>query len=135
MITAKWVTLNELKNIAKESKIGAGFFETSTDTATQYIAAYADGEFAGMGYLLPGGKSERVKKYAAVHDNYRRSGIGNLIFRMLIRRAYNAGYKSSVVFTPPEAVAFFIKLGYVTFGSHGGLVEMRRDGDVFGVCS
>ena len=75
----------------------------------------------------------------AVMQEERGKGYGDLVMRMLIRRAFEEGYDTQYIHAQVQARGFYEKLGFVACGDEfdeAGIphISMRRQGDVTGPC-
>ena len=116
MITAKW------------HKYG------DADNAIYFISAYYNDIPVAVGFYNAIKGNDIILGPLAVVSKYRRQGIGGLVMRMLIRRAFDCGYHETYVLTPLKEEGFFLKLGYSRIFLEGNYAYMRREGDVTGRC-
>lgn len=103
---------------------------------TDYIVAYEDDVPAAAGILSRRGDLFYIEQVAVVPE-FRGRRYGDLVVRMLIRRAFDSGAKSVYVNTPVETRGFFEKLGFVEIENNTGSrdkVTMVRTSDVSGCC-
>lgn len=75
----------------------------------------------------------------AVLKDYRKQGFGDLVVRMLIRKAYEMSFERQEIHAQIQAVGFYEKLGFVPFGEEfmeAGIPHtmMYHEGDVQGCC-
>jgi predicted GNAT family N-acyltransferase len=108
------------------------------DKTARHVLARVDGEPAGTGRLaVVDGRC--LLGRICVLKQHRGAGIGDLITRLLIRKASSLGFAEQYVHAQSRARAFYEKLGFEAFGEpffEAGLehVNMVHKGGVTGGC-
>ena len=101
-----------------------------------FVVAYVDNVPCALGFYNVIKSNTFTIGPVAVVKKYRMLGLGSLIMRMLIRRAYNSGHKENTILTPALTEGFFASLGYTRTSSNeaNNYIHMQRQGDVTGRC-
>jgi predicted GNAT family N-acyltransferase len=135
------VFINE-QNVPPELEIDG------TDEFAKGLVVYDNGIPAATGRLImlegPEGCSLQSQKNmtvgrVAVLKEYRGQGLGDLVVRMLIRRAFEEGHTTQVAHVQTHARGFYAKLGFYEVGEEyldAGIphITMVHEGDVGGNC-
>lgn len=75
----------------------------------------------------------------AVLKEHRGKGYGDLVVRMLIRKAFDSGAEVQYIHSQLHARSFYEKLGFIAYGEEyeeAGIphISMKHEGDVSGKC-
>ena len=143
MVSAKWITggsdnIKEVRRIL-EKNVPPELLKyiTQAQPDAKYIAVYSGGTLAAAGILDIAVINNEAAMIGpvAVSEAYRRQGLGGLIMRMMIRRAYERGYSRHFVTATEETAGFFESLGFIGVSTQkDSLIRMEREGDVGGEC-
>ena len=138
MVKAVWVSEKDSEELAIIKEIMRGVMESENVSAgSSCILVYADGVPVAAGVMDTAGAYGGAIKLGpvAVLEDYRRQRLGGLVMRMMVRRAYELGYNTQYVLSPPESAEFFRPLGFTrTNGGQYGLIKLKREGDITGHC-
>ncbi|MDR3090922.1 MAG: GNAT family N-acetyltransferase [Clostridiales bacterium] len=145
MITAEWVT--DLSGVyairrevfTEEQGIAEELDADGSDDGALHVLARENGEPAGTGRLKEIDGRYVIGRLAVRRDK-RGIGIGDLIARLLIRRAWELGARRQYVHAQLQAAPFYEKLGFKAVGEpyiEAGAkhVNMEREGDITGECA
>jgi predicted GNAT family N-acyltransferase len=105
-----------------------------TDGDAVHLVLYDNGTPAATGRMRVTDEGLVIGR-VAVLKAYRGQGFGDLVMRMLIRRAVEAGFGAQTVHAQITARGFYEKLGFEAYGEEfieAGIahISMRHDGDV-----
>lgn len=145
MVSTKWFTGNDdltdvhmirRKVFIEEQHVSESDEMDGTDDQAIHLAVYENGKAVATGRLM---SNDFVIGRVAVLKKHRGSRYGDLVMRMLIRKAYDMGGKEQVVHAQLSAYGFYEKLGFVAFGEEyeeAGIphINMKHIGDVSGGC-
>ena len=93
--------------------------EELEDGAFHIMVCEDDGTVVGVGRVHFNSEDEWQIRYMAVEENYRRSGIGEIVLSKLEEAAKSGGAGQIVLDARETAVAFYEKAGYeVTEPAH-----------------
>ena len=106
------------------------------DDRAFHLILYNDGVPAATGRLLYNGEYHIGR--IAVRKNMRQKGLGDLVVRMLLLRAFNDGADLVTISAQTHAVPFYERFGFVSSGSpyqEAGIehifMSVTRDGLIF----
>lgn len=147
MITTKWSNgesdLKDVHFIRREVFINEqGVSEEeemdNTDAGAIHLVAYDGERPVATGRILMQDGICLLGRIAVLKEE-RRKKYGDLIMRMLIRKAYGMGQKTQYIHAQLQAVPFYRTLGFTAFGEEyldAGIphISMSRDGDIGGEC-
>ena len=108
------------------------------DGECMHIVLYSDGKPAGTGRVLLSG-DDFILGRIAVLPEFRGQRLGDLIVRLMIRKAYLSGGVKQHVHAQLSARGFYEKLGFTACGdiyTDAGMehIDMVHFGDVSGNC-
>lgn len=109
-----------------------------TDADAIHLVAYEDGVPVSTGRILRADGQLVIGRIATIKE-YRKKGYGDLIVRMLIRKAFSMGEQKQHINAQISAQGFYEKLGFVAYGEifdEAGIahISMVHEGDVGGNC-
>lgn len=109
-----------------------------TDACAIHLVAYEDGAPVATGRILKADGQLIIGRIATVKE-HRKKGYGDLIVRMLIRKAFSMGEQTQHIHAQKAAQGFYEKLGFVAYGDvydEAGIehISMVHEGDVGGHC-
>lgn len=145
MVSTKWFAEDDdltdvhairRKVFIEEQNVSESDEMDGTDGQALHLAVYDNGKAVATGRVLTDGF---VIGRVAVLKAYRGNHYGDLVMRMLIRKAYDMGGHEQVVHAQLGARGFYEKLGFVAFGEEyeeAGIphINMKHTGDVTGAC-
>lgn len=144
MVSTKWFqglkdaeNFTSVRKSAMREEAGSG----QTDVTDEYDAfaynavVYEDGKAVGCGRLLYADRRYKIDRLCVLKE-YRRQHYGDLLVRMLIRRAVTIGAQDTYAQVPRDYATMFEKIGFDTAEDDGGrTLTMVKHGDVGGSCS
>lgn len=143
MISTKWVQgsdLNEiftLRNLVFRNELGFGdeFIYDEFDSFGKNVMLYDGEKFVGAGRLIFNNGQYIVDKICVL-EKFRNQSYGELIIRMLVRKAVTIGAKETYAYVQPEYESLFEKIGFINTKKSldNGLLQMVKTGDVGGNC-
>lgn len=146
MISSKWfkgtdtedVLLIRYRVFDDEMKIDKDLIIDEFDKTSFNVVVYDNNIPVGTGRLIFKKGQYEIGKIAILKE-YRRKKYGELIVRMLIRKAINIGAEEVYLNTLPISKDFFEKIGFNVIGNpydYRGIkyITMVRKGDVGGNC-
>ncbi len=106
------------------------------DTTAMHMLVFDGYTPIGTGRVMLDGEKAVIGRLAVLKD-FRREGIGDLIVRLLIRKAFDSGAKTQSLHAMTYCVDFYKKVGFEVISDEYlevGIphVTMERHGDVFG---
>lgn len=109
-----------------------------TDADAIHLVAYEDGKLVSTGRILNTDGQFFLGRIATLKE-YRKKGYGDLIVRMLIRKAFSMGAEKQYIHAQVSARGFYEKLGFEAYGGvydEAGIahISMVHEGDVRGSC-
>ena len=149
MIAAKWVLgtdeqdLTEIRAIRKEvfceeQKVPMDIEMDGMDLSAIHLLVCYDGTPAAAGRIwIENGRFTLGR--IAVLKEFRGKRLGDLVVRLLIRKAFDSGGKRQWLHAQIPAQKFYEKLGFTPQGDvyeEAGIphITMVREGDIFGKC-
>ena len=149
MIAAAWL-INGVDDLADVTRIYKTVFIEEQSLAearhdvkhmgeqAHFLVVYEGEKAIGTGCLCLDGERFVLKKIAVLKP-YRKTGIGDFMMRLLIRRAYEMGGSRQWLVANEATRGFYEKFGFVpAAGTFECLDEscvcMVRDGDISGHC-
>lgn len=82
------------------------------DESAIHALLFCDNKTVGTGRMLSDGRIGRV----AILKEYRKKGLGKKIVEAFIKEALNNSYKRVYLSAQHQAISFYEKLGFITFG-------------------
>ncbi len=150
MITSKWFIGSQgiddahyirRKVFIEEQGVSEEVELDGTDEFAMHVVLYYMEKPVATGRVLKmsDAKDEIVVGRVAVLKEYRGKHLGDLAVRLLIRRAFDAGFTKQVIHSQLSAKSFYEKLGFVAVGGEyeeAGIphINMERSGDILGDC-
>ncbi len=148
MVSTKWfkgmndfedVLLVRNKVFIDEQKISKDLITDEYDQISYNVVVYEKNEPVGTGRLIFKDSKYQIGRIAVL-DEFRGKRYGDLIVRMLIRKAVNIGAEEVHLHSQLNKKEFYEKIGFKTYGnpySEAGIehISMVRKGDVGGDCS
>ncbi len=123
MITTKWFKGNDdlidahtirAKVFIKEQKIAVELEMDNKDNLAHHIVLYHNNKAIATGRLLI--EDEFTIGRVAVLKEERGNGYGDLVVRLLIRKAFDLGATKVVVHSQVSAAKFYEKIGFIQVG-------------------
>lgn len=146
MVSSKWFKGADIEDILlirysvfkDEMKIDKDLIVDEYDKTSFNVVAYENNTPVGTGRLIFKENQYEIGKIAVLKE-YRCKNYGELIVRMLIRKAVNIGAEEVYLTTQPISKDFFEKIGFKVIGNpydYKGIkyIAMVRKGDVGGNC-
>lgn len=148
MISTKWFQNNDLAevlNIRTEVFINELNFNNSSisdeyDSFGKSVMVYDDGKAVGTGRLIFKDGKYIIDKLCVLKE-YRNNSYGELIVRMLVRKAVDMGAQKTYslidkldIVCKSQLKDIFDKIGFVTEKEENGIIIMVKHGDVGGHC-
>lgn len=147
MIRTKWIDGDRNLDAAiairkevfiREQNVPQDIEIDGTDAYALHLVVFDDSLPVATGRILKTG-DEFVLGRIAVLKEHRGLGYGDLVVRMLIRRAYEMGADKQIIHSQLHASGFYEKLGFKRFGeeySEAGIphINMIHEGDITGNC-
>ncbi|MDR1538973.1 MAG: GNAT family N-acetyltransferase [Clostridiales bacterium] len=148
MITTKWLLgsddledawLIRRKVFIEEQNVPEDLEMDGADAKALTLVAYDSGKPVATGRLIFSDSAALIGRVATLKEE-RKNGYGDLIMRMLIRKAYDSGFDEQVVHAQIGALGFYKKLGFSAYGQEyleAGIphISMSRRGDAPKNCS
>ena len=147
MVSTKWFTgeddLTDAFNIrrhvfTKEQGVPRDVDVDGSDADCIHLVVYENDVSVGTGRIMP--QEQHLIGRIAVLKEQRKSGFGDLIVRMLVRKCFEMGATVVNVHAQKPVVGFYEKLGFVKIGEEyeeAGMahVKMHKLEDVSGKCA
>lgn len=147
MITTKWFDGTEALDDAyairrevfmQEQNVSEEDEMDGTDSGAVHLVVYDGGIAVATGRLLKDNE-KYVLGRVAVRKEHRGEGYGDLVMRMLVRKAFMMGASEQYIHAQISARGFYEKLGFVAYGEEymeAGIphIHMVHTGDVGGCC-
>jgi ribosomal protein S18 acetylase RimI-like enzyme len=135
MIETKWLVgfSDDLSDAYELRKTALGFGPDKDDEDSFVLVAYEEGKPIATGRLYINDDICELGVLAVAKEK-RGEGVGDFVARILIRRAFDRGFKTQRVRSCENAVKFYEKLGFKTIAEDDGYTIMEREGDITGVC-
>jgi len=108
------------------------------DAVADHVVVYENNQPVATGRLV-NKEGQFILGRIAVLREYRGKGYGDLVIRLLVRRAFDMGATSVYIYAQHHAIPFYEKLGFKMVGKEfeeveKQKVEMIRISDVGGNC-
>lgn len=108
------------------------------DAVADHVVVYEQKQPIAAGRLVIKEEGFMLGRIAVLPE-HRGLGYGDLVVRLLVRRAFDLGAKEVYLHAQTHAVAFYEKLGFKTVGEkfiEAGIehIEMRCNSDITGNC-
>lgn len=141
MITTKWFQEKNLDGVLKlrkdvfldELKYEEEFIQDKYDIFAKNVVLYEDSIPVGTGRLIFKDGKYVIDKLC-VKKEYRNRRYGDLIVRMLVRKAVTLGAKKTYVMIDDKCEKLFTRIKFVREDLCDGKIVMRKDGDICGDC-
>lgn len=148
MIRTKWINGDKDIDAAihirtevfvKEQNVPPEIEIDGTDANAIHLIVYDEALPVATGRILKI-DDEYVLGRIAVLKEQRGRGYGDLVVRMLIRRAYEMGADKQIIHSQTHAASFYERLGFTRFGeeyAEAGIphINMVHEGDISGNCN
>ncbi len=144
MVSTKWFqgienieTCMELRRkvFCEELKLNENNLKDAYDNFAFNVVVYEDDNPAGTGRLLFKEGKYFIDKICVLEE-FRSRNYGNLIVRMLVRKAVTIGAEQIYSCIDEKYIGLYEKIGFVKSASDElGCIIMVKDGDVGGCCS
>lgn len=114
-------------------------FISQASERTYMVLGFLDDEPTGAGLLSINGGAAEIGPVVVLEAAWGK-GLGGLMVRMLIRKAYDLGYASQLALANVETAGFYKHLGFKALPAlpdaqkNAGFIEMLHEGDVSGSC-
>jgi len=142
MVSTKW--FQGLNNLDKFLEIRKKVFCEELNMDEKYLTdfydefafnavLYDDDKPAGTGRLLFKDGKYFIDKLCVLNE-YKGNAYGNLIIRMLVRKAVTIGAEKTYAEINKKYKPLFEKIGFVEVSNEGNNVLMMKTGDVGGHC-
>ncbi len=147
MISTKWyygeenledVHMIRTRVFIEEQKVPPELEMDGTDVDAIHLAVYDEGVPVATGRVLIKDGVFTLGRIAVLKE-HRGKKYGDLVVRMLIRRAFDMGGQKQYLHSQTHARGFYEKLGFAAYGeefAEAGIphVSMVHEGDVHGCC-
>lgn len=148
MISSKWFSgydnlddCHYIRNsvFVDEQKIDKNLeFDGSDTNAFCHLAVYENNKPVATGRIIIENSQYLIGRVAVLKE-FRKKGYGDLVIRMLIRKAYDSGAEKQYVHAQISAKGFYEKLGFIPYGNEfdeAGInhICMVHSGDIESDC-
>lgn len=148
MISTKWFQNNDLGDVLKirtevfvnELNLNNSSIHDDYDSFGKSVLVYDNGKAIGTGRLIFNDGKYIIDKLCVLKE-YRNNSYGELIIRMLVRKAVDMGAQKTYslinkadLSTESQLQGIFHKIGFVSDGEENGNLIMVKHGDVGGHC-
>ncbi len=148
MISTKWFQSNDLDDVLKirttvfinELNLDNSLVNDEYDSFGKSVLVYDNGKAIGTGRLIFNDGKYLIDKLCVLKD-YRNNSYGELIIRMLVRKAVDMGAEKTYSYISLsdnsllKIQSIFEKIGFVADGEISGKLVMVKYGDVGGHCA
>ncbi len=148
MISTKWFQSNDLDDVLKirttvfinELNLDTSLVNDEYDSFGKSVLVYDNGKAIGTGRLIFNDGKYLIDKLCVLKD-YRNNSYGELIIRMLVRKAVDMGAEKTYSYISLsdnlllKIQSIFEKIGFVADGEISGKLVMVKYGDVGGHCA
>lgn len=144
MVSTKWFQglddSNDYISVRRSVMAQSALSVSQEDVTDEYdifafnAVAYEDGDAVGCGRLLYASGRYRIDRLCVLKE-YRGQHYGELIVRMLVRKAVTIGASVTYAQVPINCAGLFKRIGFtVAEDDGGGTLSMAKHGDVGGPC-
>ncbi|QSX05852.1 GNAT family N-acetyltransferase [Sedimentibacter sp. zth1] len=141
MVSTKWVQGINLKEVfkirnivfANELKYGSSFIHDEYDSFAKNVLVYDSGKPVGTGRLYFKNGKYIIDKICVLKEN-RKNSYGELIIRMLVRKAVNIGAEKTYAYVDDKYEKLFKKVDFEQEEKVDTTITMVKVGDVCGSC-
>lgn len=148
MISTKWFQSNDLDDVLKirttvfinELNLDNSLVNDEYDSFGKSVLVYDNGKAIGTGRLIFNDGKYLIDKLCVLKD-YRNNSYGELIIRMLVRKAVDMGAEKTYSYISLsdnsllKIQSIFEKIGFVADGEISEKLVMVKYGDVGGHCA
>lgn len=148
MISTKWFQNNDLDDVLKirtavfvnELNFDTSLVHDEYDSFGKNVLVYDNGNAIGTGRLIFNDGKYLIDKLCVLKE-YRNNSYGELIIRMLVRKAVNMGAEKTYSYinlsdnSLSKIQAIFEKIGFIIDSEVNGKLTMVKYGDVGGHCA
>jgi len=148
MISTKWFQSNDLDDVLKirtavfvnELNFDTSLVHDEYDSFGKSVLVYDNGKAIGTGRLIFNNGKYLIDKLCVLKE-YRNNSYGELIIRMLVRKAVDMGAEKTYSYINlsdnllSKIQAIFEKIGFIAEGEVNGKLTMVKYGDVGGHCA
>lgn len=141
MISAKWVQGTNLSEVFKirslvfgsELNYSNSFIHDEYDSFGKNVVVYDSERPVGTGRLIFKDGKYVIDKICVLKE-FRKNSYGELMIRMLVRKAVDIGAESTYAYIDNECRRLFEKVGFIFNKDVDNKLEMVKYGDVAGHC-
>lgn len=141
MISTKWFQEKNLEDVLElrrnvfleELNYEEKFIQDEYDVFAKNVVVYEDRIAIGTGRLIFKDRKYVIDKLC-VKKEYRNKKYGDLIIRMLVRKAITIGAKQTYAVINNRCERLFNRIKFVKESSSDGRIVMRKDGDIISDC-
>ncbi len=148
MISTKWFQSNDLDDVLKirtmvfinELNFDTSLVNDEYDSFGKSVLVYDNGKAIGTGRLIFNDGKYLIDKLCVLKE-YRNNSYGELIIRMLVRKAVDMGAEKTYSYinlsdnSLLKIQGIFEKIGFIADGEVSGKLVMVKYGDVGGHCA
>jgi len=149
MISTKWFQSNDLDDVLKirtmvfinELNFDTSLVNDEYDSFGKSVLVYDNGKAIGTGRLIFNDGKYLIDKLCVLKE-YRNNSYGELIIRMLVRKAVDMGAEKTYSYIDSadsksrlKIQSIFEKVGFIADGEVSGKLVMVKYGDVGGHCA
>lgn len=141
MISTKWVQGTGLENVfsirnivyAAELNFSRNYIHDDYDSFAKNVLVFDSEKPVGTGRLYFKDGEYIIDKVCVIKE-FRNNNYGDLIIRMLVRKAASIGAEKVYSYVNNEYINLFKRIGFAVENEENGVAKMAKIGDVCGNC-